>query len=145
VPANGTCQVTIGFSPKASGDRTAVLRFTDNAPGGAAHLIGITGKGSAPNIEVSPGVTPPARVVMVTGTGFAPNQLVTITLTGGVEKETVQANGTGAFTKSLLVLPKSSVGSRPVVATIDGTTISAARPLLVVTPSVSPAEFVGRG
>jgi hypothetical protein len=145
VPANGTCQVTVGFSPKTSGDRTAVLRFTDNAPGGAAHLIGITGKGSTPNIEVSPGVTPPARVVMVTGTGFAPNQLVTITLTGGVEKETVQANGTGAFTKSLLVLPKSSVGSRPVVATINGTTISAARPLLVVTPSVSPAEFVGRG
>jgi hypothetical protein len=145
VPANGTCQVTVRFSPAGPGDRPAVLRFVDDAPGGAAHLIGMTGKGSTPAVQLSPAVTQPGRVVTVTGTGFAPNKPVTITITGSVETVKSVADATGAFTQGLLILPKSPIGNRPVVATIDGTALQATRPLLVVTPTVSPADFVGRG
>jgi hypothetical protein len=145
VPANGTCQVTVRFSPAGPGDRPAVLRFVDDAPGGAAHLIGMTGKGSTPTVLLSPAVTQPGRVVTVTGTGFAPNKPVTITITGSVETVKSVADATGAFTQGLLILPKSPIGNRPVVATIDGTALQATRPLLVVTPTVSPADFVGRG
>ena len=145
VAAKGTCQVTVAFSPTAPGDRPAVLRFTDDAPGGAAHLIGLSGKGSTPVLQVVPGVTQPGRAVTVTGTGFAPNLPVTITLTGSIEKATAKAGAAGDFTAVLLVLPKSAIGNRPVVATIDGTGLTAQKPLLIVTPTVTPSDFVVRG
>lgn len=144
VPAKGTCQVTVRFSPAAPGDRPAVLRFVDDAPGGAAHLIGLAGKGSTPTLTLSPAVTQPGRVVTVTGQGYAPNKPVTITLTGSVESATVIPDATGTFTKDMLVLPKSPIGNRPVVGTIDGTGLKAERPLLIVTPSVTPSDFVVR-
>lgn len=145
VAPKGTCQVTIKFSPTAPGDRPAVLRFVDDSPGGTVHLIGMSGKGTTPVVFVSPAVSPPGRVVTVTGTGFAPNHAVTITIPGSIETTKAVTDGTGTFTQGLLILPKSPIGNRPVTATIDDTTIKAERPLLIVTPSVSPADFVGRG
>jgi hypothetical protein len=145
VAPKSTCQVTVKFSPAEPGDRPAVLRFVDDAPGAAVHLIGMSGKGSTPTLIVSPGVSPPGRVVTVTGAGFAPNRPVTITIPGSTELVPAVADATGAFSQGLLILPKSPIGSRPVTATIDGTTLKAERPLLIVTPSVSPGEFVGRG
>jgi hypothetical protein len=146
VPAGGTCKVTIRFSPTAPGNRTAVLRFEDNAPGGDAHLVGLSGAGSTPTVLVSPAVTQPGRVIIVTGQGYAPNRAVTITLTGSVERTTVLTDGAGGFTKSLLILPRSYIGNRPVVATVDSfPTIKAEKPVLIVTPSVGPADFVIRG
>jgi hypothetical protein len=146
VPPDGACQIGVKFSPQASGPRTAVLRFTDDIPGGAPHLIGLSGTGSTPAVEVSPGVSQPGRAITVAGTGFAPNRQVTITVTGSVEKTTVVPDATGAFSKVLLILSKSPIGTHPVVATIDGTNpaIAPAKPLLLVAPSVSPADFVIR-
>lgn len=147
VPAGGTCQVTVRFSPNGSGDRPAVLRFVDNAPGNQAHLIGLAGKGSTPAVFVSPGVIQPGRVVTVTGTGFAPKHGVTITLSDTVELATVTTDDAGGFTKTVLILPKSPIDNRLVTATIDGTTpaLTAKTTLLVVTPTVSPSKFVIRG
>jgi hypothetical protein len=146
VPAAGTCAVTVAFSPQAPGARPAVLRFVDDTSGGEAHLIGLAGTGSKPDIIVNPAVSQPGRVITVTGTGFSPTRPVTITMTGLVETTTVQPDATGKFTRALLILPKSAIGNRPVVATIDGTTpaIAAQRPVLIVTPSVGPADFVIR-
>jgi hypothetical protein len=144
LPANGTCQVTVAFSPTAPADRPAVLRLTDDGPGGV-HLIGLTGKGSTPTVLLSPAVTQPGRAVTVSGTGFAPNRPVTVTITGSIESAKAFTDDTGAFTQGLLILPKSPVGNRPVAATIDGTTLQAAIPLLIVTPSSSPGDFVARG
>jgi hypothetical protein len=144
LPADGTCQVTVSFSPTAPADRPAVLRFTDDGPGGV-HLIGLTGKGSTPTVLLSPAVTQPGRVVTVRGTGFAPNHPLTITITGSIESAKAVTDGTGAFTQGLLILPKSPIGNRPVVVTIDGTTLQAQIPLLIVTPSSSPGEMVARG
>lgn len=146
VPPSGTCQVAVKFSPKASGARTAVLRFTDDAPGGNPHLIGLTGTGGTPALAVSPGVTQPGKTVTVTGTGYAPGKKVTIRITGSVETATVVPDATGSFRRILLILSKSPIGTHPVVATIDGTEppIAAAKPVLIVSPSVSPADFVIR-
>jgi hypothetical protein len=146
VPPGGTCQVAVLFSPLASGARAAVLRFTDDVPGDTPHLIGLTGTAPKPAIEVSPGVSQPGRVLTVTGTGYAPGKPVTIRLTGLVEKATAKPNDTGVFTATLLIMPKTSIGTYPVVATIDDTEppISAAKPVLIVAPSVSPADFVIR-
>ncbi|MGB3438915.1 MAG: choice-of-anchor D domain-containing protein [Actinophytocola sp.] len=146
VPPDGTCQVTVRFSPQRIGQRTAVLRFTDDVPDDTPHLIGLTGTGGTPAVAVSPGVSQPGRTITVTGTGFAPNRPVTITITGSVEKATAQPDGTGTFSKVVLILPRSPIGTHPVVATIDGTdpAISAAKPVLIVSPSVSPADFVIR-
>lgn len=145
VPAKGTCQVTVAFSPTGSGIRPAVLRFTDDAPGGGAHLVGLTGKGSTPTLQVVPGVSQPGRVLTVTGTGFAPNKPVTLKLMGSIEVTTTVASATGDFTQGLLVLPKSPIGNRPLVATIDGTNLQAQKPVLIVTPTVTPSDFVVRG
>lgn len=146
VPPGGTCQVAVEFSPRASGARTAVLRFTDDVPDGTPHLIALTGTAAKPDILVSPGVSQPGRVLTVTGTGYAPGKQVTITMTGLVERTTVVPDAAGTFTRVLLVLPRSPIGTHPVVGTIDGTepAISAARPVLIVSPSVSPADFVVR-
>ena len=146
VPPDGTCQVAVKFSPRGSGPRPAVLRFTDDIPGGTPHLIGLTGTGSKPAVEVSPGVSQPGRAIVVSGTGYAPGRQVTIAVTGSVEKATVVPGADGTFRKVLLILPKSPIGTHPVVATIDGTdpAIAAAKPVLIVAPSVSPADFVVR-
>lgn len=145
IPGGGQCQVTVRFIPTASGDRTAVLRFVDNAPGGP-HLVGLGGVGSTPTIALSPAVTQPARVLTVTGQGFTPLQDVTITMPGTPNTVTVTTNADGTFTKGLLILPKSPIGTRPVVATVNAfPLITAQKPVLVVTPSVSPADFVIRG
>lgn len=141
----GTCQVTVAFSPTAPLERPAVLRFVDDIPGGDPHLIGLTGAGSQPTVELSPAVTQPGRVVTVTGAGFAPNQAVTVVLVDSVAKTTAVTNDAGGFTAALLILSKEFIGTRSVVATVDTfTSITANKPLLIVTPSVTPSDFVIR-
>jgi hypothetical protein len=142
----GTCQVTVKFSPKASGARTAVLRFTDDVPDDTAHLVSLTGSAGVPVLQVSPGVSQPGRTITVTGTGYAPGKQVTIRITGSVETATAVPDATGTFSRILLIMSKSPIGTHPVTGTIDGTEppISAARPVLIVSPSVSPADFVIR-
>lgn len=145
VPVDGTCQVKVRFSPTAPGDRPAVLRFDDNAIGGP-HLVGLSGSGSLPAIEISPGVTPPSRVIAVTGTGFAPNQAITLAVPGGVTATPAVTDATGTFRGALLILPKGSSTARLVTAAVTAfPTIRAERPVLIVTPTVSPADFVVRG
>ncbi|MFL6123306.1 choice-of-anchor D domain-containing protein [Actinophytocola sp.] len=145
VAPKGTCQVTVKLSPSGPGDRPAVLRFVDGGPGGNAHLIGLAGKGSTPAVLLSPGVTQPGFVVTVGGTGFAPDNPVTITMADSIETTHAVPDAAGNFSAGLLVLPKSPVGNRLVTATIDGTTVEAQRPLLIVTPTVTASDFVVRG
>ncbi|MFI7680671.1 choice-of-anchor D domain-containing protein [Actinophytocola sp. NPDC049390] len=146
VPPGGTCEVAVTFSPRASGARAAVLRFTDDVPGGTPHLIGLTGTAAVPAIEVAPGVSPPGRVLAVTGSGFAPGKPVTVRMGAFAENATAVPGTDGRFTAMLLVLPKTAIGTYPVTATIDDTDppIEAAKAVLIVAPSVSPADFVIR-
>lgn len=145
VPAGGTCTVSVTFSPSLPGDRLAALQFTDNAVG-SPHLVGLRGQSGQPTIEINPGVTPPSRVVSVIGKGFPPGKTVTLTFTTAIEKGTATVGADGTFRGSMLVYAKAKAETRTVVATVDGSpALFANGQLLVVFPSVSPAEFVVRG
>jgi WD40-like Beta Propeller Repeat len=140
-----SCVVTVRLIPAASGDLPAVLSFVDNAPG-SPHLVGMAGSAPAPEIVVSPAVTPPNRVVTVTGTGFAPNRQVLASAPLAIQTNPVTVAVDGTFRAALLVLPKAAIGNRTVVAKVTVfPEINAEKPLLVVTPTVGPAEFVVRG
>jgi hypothetical protein len=145
VAPGASCAVTVRFVPTANGDLPGVLSFVDNAPG-APHLVGLTGSVPVPEIEVSPAVTPPGRVVAVTGTGFTPNRPVVVSTALAIQTNPVTVAPNGTFRASLLILPKASVGERTVVARLTAfPEVNAEKQLLVVTPSVGPAEFVIRG
>ncbi|SDH80834.1 WD40-like Beta Propeller Repeat [Actinokineospora alba] len=145
-----TCVAQVRFSPRgpavpgAPEVRTAVLRFTSTAPGGP-HLVAVRGSAIQPALDVNPAVLAPGRVAMATGIGFPPGKPVTVRFSNAVGEAKATPDVNGRFTVQLLVFPKAAIGQRQVVASVDGTPISAERPLLVVINTVSPAEFVGRG
>lgn len=145
VQPGGQCTVAVAFSPRGSGNRNAVLRFTDTAPGGP-HLVGLTGSANQPTIEVRPGVTPPGRVVMVTGKQFPPNKAVTVKFLDRPGQTVITTKDDGTFSAQLLVFHKATPETRSIVATMPEFADPLARtPLLIVFPTVSPADFVVRG
>lgn len=145
VAPGGSCAVSVRFVPTTSGDLPGVLAFTDDAAG-SPHLVGLVGSAPAPTITVSPAVSPPGRVVTVTGLNFAPGQEVQTAVPLAVQTGPVTVAEDGTFRASLLILPKAAIGNRVIVARTSAfPEINAEIQLLVVTPTVGPAEFVGRG
>ncbi|WP_018681103.1 choice-of-anchor D domain-containing protein [Actinokineospora enzanensis] len=142
VAPGGSCEVQVRFSPGAAGARTGVVRFTTTP--GEVHLVGVRGAGISPVLVVNPGVLSPGRVTEVDGIGFPPGRAVTVGFRDSVESVTATTGSDGRFGAQLLVFPKASVGPRVVVAVVNGTGISVAAGLLVVSNTVTPAEFVGR-
>jgi Tol biopolymer transport system component len=145
VQPNGSCNVSVRYTPQAPGDRAATLQFNDNAAGGP-HLVGLHGIAGAPTLEFSPGVTQPGRVVTAIGKGFPPNKKVFVTFPNAVDNSTATTDANGNFSVALVIFKKSKPETRSAVATVDGfPTITANAPLLIVFPTVSPADFVVRG
>lgn len=145
VPGGGQCAVSIAFSPKGSGNRSAVLRFTDNVLGGP-HLVGLQGSANQPSITVSPGITPPGRVVTVTGKDFPPGHDVTVKFQDRPGQSKIRTKDDGTFQTPLLIFPKASPETRTVQATIaEITDPLGSTTLLIVFATVSPANFVIRG
>jgi hypothetical protein len=145
VAPKATCKVSVKFSPKLPGNRTANLQFADNAPGGP-HLVGLNGSGNQPSLTVSPGVATPGQVVTVNGKDFPPGKPVAVKFDGRIGQSIVVAAADGTFRAPLLIFPKSRPENRTVLGVVDGFTDPLARgTLLIVFPSVSPAEFVVRG
>jgi hypothetical protein len=106
----------------------------------------MTGSANQPTITVSPGVTPPGRVVTVTGKDFPPGHVVTVKFDGRPGLSTIKAKDDGTFQTPLLVFPKASPETRTVLAsTPDFADPLASGTLLIVFPTVSPANFVVRG
>src|SRR3954447_5118259 len=71
IAPNGSCAVNVRFAPAATGSRSAVLRFTDNAPG-SPHDVSLSGTGgAAPSTGPGPagqdGATGPAGPAAPTG------------------------------------------------------------------------------
>lgn len=147
VAPGATCAVTVAFSPKASGNRNAVLRFEHNSPNpGSSNLIGLTGTAPQPTILVNPGVSPPGRVVTVLGRDFPPNLSVTVKFDARPGQTVIKAGTDGTFKAPLLIFPKASPETRSILATMAEFPDPLARtPLLVVFPTVTPANFVVRG
>jgi hypothetical protein len=78
VPSNGSCQISVTFSPTATGTRNAAVSVADNAPG-SPQKVHLTGVGTPPGITFSPTsltfltqvvfTTSPARQVTLTNSG----------------------------------------------------------------------------
>lgn len=78
VPALGTCSINVTFSPAANGERNGTLTIT-NSLSNAPQSIGLTGRGTAPGIQVAPvSLNFGSQTVATTSAG----QIVTIQNTG---------------------------------------------------------------
>jgi ASPM-SPD-2-Hydin domain-containing protein/HYDIN/CFA65/VesB family protein/centrosomal CEP192-like protein len=93
VAANGTCSVSVTFSPTAVGNRTATLSFTDDGAG-SPQSVALSGTAISvgPAVGFSPaslsfgnqntGTTSAAKSVTVTNNGNADLHITSVTLTG---------------------------------------------------------------
>jgi hypothetical protein len=78
VPPNGTCKITVTFTPSATGARNAAVSITDNAPN-SPQALPLTGVGVLPAVTFSPtSLTFPVQLVF----GSSPAKSVTLTNSG---------------------------------------------------------------
>ena len=145
------CTVVVVFTPQAPGERTGVLQFNDDAPGGP-HLVTLTGRAPQGTLIVTPGVTVAGRTIQVFGTNWAPNQPVIITMADAFditrllpESAILVANGFGVIDSTILILPRSINGPRLVIARGTPPTLTAFQPLLVSVATINGLDFVTRG
>ncbi|WP_043724681.1 choice-of-anchor D domain-containing protein [Kutzneria sp. 744] len=153
VQAGQTCTVTVKYSPTGRAafattpdQRTAVLRFEDNAAG-SPHLLALSGSVTIPTIKLSPTVGPPGSVITVTGTGFAASSAVLVHYMNGFpESATVNSDANGGFSTPLLVFPLSELGPRTVQASVNGSTpaVAGTAELLVSPGSLTAPEYDSR-
>jgi len=133
VAANGSCVVSVTFTPSAIGTRTAAVSIADNAPG-SPQTVSLNGSGSAPVAGVTPaslsfssqnlGTTSSAQSVTLNNTGNAALAISSVTFTGanpGDFAETSTCGGTlasgGSCTFSVTFSP-TGAGSRTASLTI---------------------------
>ncbi|GAA3435259.1 hypothetical protein GCM10018954_048650 [Kutzneria kofuensis] len=150
VQSGQSCQVTVKYSPTGRAaaattpdQRTAVLRFDDNAAG-SPHLVALSGSVTIPTVKLSPTVGSPGSVITVTGTGFAASSPIAVRyLNGFPESAAVTSDGNGNFSTSLLVFPLSELGPRTVQASVTGTNppVAGTADLLVTPGSLVAPDF----
>lgn len=145
VPPGGKCTMDIRFTPRGAGARRAVLILRSNAPAGP-HLVELSGQAAEQRIEVNPAVLRPGRVATVTGSGFAADRRVSVTLAGFSEATTARTDTRGTFSADVLIFPKSRPGQRTVRAKVTGVNadIDADEELLVVYGTSAPPNFKHR-
>jgi hypothetical protein len=88
---NGSCGITVTFTPKATGTRNAALSVTDNAPG-SPQSASLAGVGVLPAVTFSPTsltfatqvvyTTSPAHKVTLTNTGLGVLKITSAKLSG---------------------------------------------------------------
>jgi len=142
--------VSVTFIPTAPGGRAAVLRFDDTGAG-APHRLPLAGTGATPTVALNPGLGRPGSVTVVAGTKFPPNRTVTLAwvaptdlLRSGFPEPPFSAttDADGALTASVLVFPKSRIGTRTLLASIGD--FSANAPFLVTPGTLQGPDFVFR-
>ncbi len=120
-----TCTVEITFRPlpRALGGapRPAMLVINDSAPG-SPHLVTLTGRSQQPIVTVNPGVGRGGSVAFVLGTGFPASQPAVVAFDGFAESVLTTSDAAGTVRASLLVMPRSTIGSRFVTVTVAGVT-----------------------
>lgn len=105
----GSCSVSVVFSPRAAGSRTAALSVADNAPGSPqmAQLSGI-GEAPLPGVTLAPGTVSFATTDQ--GTTSAP-QAVTLTNSGAATLHITSIAMSGANTADFLIAATSCNGA----------------------------------
>ncbi len=100
--ANGTCTLTVTFTPTASGTRTASVQVTDNGTG-SPHSLALTGTGStAAGITLTPtslafgsqrvGTPSAAQTITVRSSGSSALSITSIAVTGANAGDFAQTN-----------------------------------------------------
>ena len=147
IAPGSSCQVVVGVSIASAGQQTARLQVADNAPA-APHSAKLTalalGAAGAPKITISPTVGPTGSVVVVTGSGFAAGQPVTLAWSVGITPtplSPIVAGTDGSLHAQVLVLPNDEEGPRTLSAAsmvggAPGTPATA--PFLVVAQTFQP-------
>ena len=93
VPPNGSCQISVTFSPKATGTRKAAVSVADNAHG-SPQSVPLMGVGTPPMVTFSPtSLTFLDQVIFTTSAV----QQVTLTNTGAGVLKVNQISVTGSF------------------------------------------------
>ncbi|MBZ5705188.1 MAG: choice-of-anchor D domain-containing protein [Acidobacteriia bacterium] len=121
------CTVTVAFTPKSRGTRTASLNFTDNAPG-SPQAVSLTGTGTVVQLVPSSvnfgnqkvGTKSAAQTITLTNTGAQPLNFTGINVTGPNNRDfnrsttcsTTTALGAGASCSIKVVFKPSATGAR---------------------------------
>jgi hypothetical protein len=156
VPAAGSCNLSVTFSPTAVGTLTGSITISDNGAG-APHVIGLSGIGSGAVVAIAPasltfsslqvGSTSPDQTVTLTNQGDADLTISNITISGDYAQSnncpddlaasasctfnvTFTPTATGTRTGTITVTD-SAAGSPHTVA-LTGTGVSV---VVVLTPS----------
>jgi YVTN family beta-propeller protein len=162
VTPNSSCTIVVGFTPSASGARTATITLVDNATN-SPQSLNLTGSGTLPpaNITATGGTPQSATVstafaaplaVTVTDATNAPVPGITVsfsapttgpggTFAGGVNTAITNANGVAT---SAVFTANASVGSYMVTATVAGLGASVSFSL-TNTAAAAPASITATG
>jgi phospholipase C len=122
-----SCTVTVAFTPKARGTRTASLNFTDNAPN-SPQAVPLTGTGTVVQLVPSSldfgnqtvGTQSPPKSVTLTNTGSQPLNISAITLVGPNRRDFSRSTtcslttplGAGASCKIRVTFKPTATGAR---------------------------------
>jgi len=141
---NEACTVSVVFSPKGKGARTATLTIDDNLP--ASRLaVALRGRASLARLKITPAVGQPGTVVIVEGSGFPDGSRVNLRWSRGITQrmDAVEAKG-GRFRVPVLVFHNDYTGRRDLLATpLDGKAFpGVSSPMLVTQASVIPPTFL---
>lgn len=121
-PPAGTYALT-AIGPVSSAPATATVTV----------LAAATGRALPATLVLSSSTGTPGEVVTASGTGFRPNEAVTVRLSGASgQLVKARTNGDGVFTATFVVL-KLSVGTRVVTATGSSSATAASQPFGTIT------------
>ncbi len=121
VTANGNCTITVGFTPSASGLRTATLTVTDNSggPGNAQQTVSLSGTGvGVPNA--------------VTGPSSEAFGNININATSAGKDVTLANNGTGPLVVSSIAFSGANPGDFSATNDCNGSLAAATSCTIVV-------------
>jgi Tol biopolymer transport system component len=142
-----SCQIAVSLSTVAIGAIAATLQVKDSTTDSPqlVTLRALALPAARTRIEVSPTVGPAGMVTIVTGSGFAPGQPVTLSWSVGITPTPlgpIVAGADGSFTAQALILPNDLRGPRTLIAASPSGSPSATADFLVTTrtstPPVSP-------
>ena len=119
--ANATCSIAVTFVPKAAGNRTGSLAFTDNA---GAQLVSLQGTGTSSTVALSSAtLTFPTTALGASSAA----QSVTLTNQGSVALRIASIQTAGDFTQTSNCPTSLDAGSRCTIQIVFSPTASGSR------------------
>jgi hypothetical protein len=113
-----SCTISVGFTPTATGKRTAALNVPGSF-GGSPLTATLTGSGSKAALELDPPIGSPGIVTVVTGTGFPAGATIQLRWSIGITPKLpkIVADAKGSFRVQVLVFHHDVLGERELIAT----------------------------